>query len=966
MAAPWDRIKDLFDEAARLEPDHRKPFLDKACDGDAELRREVEALLRSSEDDSGPIRYAIADAAQMVVERTPRTVATSSLIGTTILHYRVLDRIGAGGEGIVYKAEDTRLSRFVALKFLKDAARDSESFERFQRESRAASALNHPGICTVYDIGTYRGEPFIAMEYLDGKTLKDHIATRRLSIKEILDISIEISSALAAAHNKALVHRDIKPANIFITGEGRVKVLDFGLARPVHLEDAPTVTRPGQVMGTAQYMSPQQALGEKLDRRTDIFSLGSVIHEMVAGVPAFTGANAIQIVDHILHAEPEPLGRFRSDVPPALQEIIRKCLEKDADLRYQSVTDLAVDLKRLTRNVEVKPRLGRLPIFWKAAAATLFVTTLLGIGLAYIYRSTNPDVTRFFVTPPEKTIFETGGRPAASAVISPDGRKLAFTARDSNGKLLLWIRSLDALAAVPLPESEDARFPFWSPDSRFIGYFTQTKLMKIDATGGPPQALCEAVQSRGGTWNRDGVIVFGTNGGVLQRVSSIGGKPAAISKLAPGQAGHRFPSFLPDGRHFLFQGNSRTSGEETGIYVGSLDPIDPKRLMGASSSAIYAAGNLVFVRDGILFAQPFSATTLEFSGEPVRIADRIETDVFDGVIAFSASDNGVLTYGMATPSGFANQLMWVDRSGKPGELVGAPGRSLGIDLSPDGKRVAVHRHEGQPSRSEIGSGGIGGDVWLIESPPGSNLRLTFDASKENSSPIWSPDGMNIAFASQRNGKWGIYRKRSNAAENEELLFETERQIVPQSWSADGKSILYELFDPKTASDLWLLPLDGKQKPVPILQSAYNENFGQVSPDGKWLAYVSDENTRPEVYVVGFPTGSGKRQISTAGGRFPRWRRDSREIFYMDSLSNGKMFAVELTAVGDLLQPGIPRPLFESGYVSVPHLGGDYFPYAVSGDGQRFLVPRPINAVSEAASSPFIAVVLNWTSALKAK
>src|SRR5437867_3384317 len=341
MAAPWDRIKDLFDEAARLEPDHRKPFLDKACDGDAELRREVEALLRSSEDDSGPIRYAIADAAQMVVERTPRTVATSSLIGAAILHYRVLDRIGAGGEGIVYKAEDTRLSRFVALKFLKDAARDAESVERFQREPRAASALNHPGICTVYDIGAYRGEPFIAMEYLEGKTLKDHIATRCLSIKEILDISIEISDALAAAHNKALVHRDIKPANIFITGEGRVKVLDFGLARPVHVEDAVTVTRTGQVMGTVQYMSPQQALGEKLDHRTDIFSLGIVIHEMVAGVPAFTGANATQIVDRILHAEPEPLGRFWSDVPPALQEIIRKCLEKDADLRYQSVTDLA-------------------------------------------------------------------------------------------------------------------------------------------------------------------------------------------------------------------------------------------------------------------------------------------------------------------------------------------------------------------------------------------------------------------------------------------------------------------------------------------------------------------------------------------------------------------------------------------------------------------------------------------------
>ena len=515
---------------------------------------------------------------------------------------------------------------------------------------------------------------------------------------------------------------------------------------------------------------------------------------------------------------------------------------------------------------------------------------------------------------------------------------------------MLWVRALDTLAAQPLPGTEGAALPFWSPDRRSIAFFGQGKLKKIDVDGGPPQTLCDASNGRGGTWNRDGVIVFAPNAtAALNRVSSAGGEAVAVTKLMQQQTGHRFPSFLPDGRHFC---TFAQAAESSGVFIGSLDSTDGQRLLAADSPAVYAwPGYVLFIRQGTLLAQPFDAKKLQLNAEPAPVAEQV---AFDGPgAAFSASENGALAY--RTGAGAPNlKLTWIDRMGKPIESIGAPAGYLGPDLSPDGKQVAVHRHEG-----------TGGDVWLVEAAGGKTSRLTFDASQENSSPLWSPDGSRIVFGSRRNGKWGLYQKLSNGTGNEELLAESELAKTPTSWSADGRFIMFMVIDPKTVSDAWALPLTGDRKPFPILQTPFNEGHPQISPDGKWIAYSSDETGRREIYVQSFPPGAGKWQISSNGGTYPRWRRDGKEVFYMDALNFGKIFSVAINATGSKFEYSAPRPLFDSGYINsgFGHTG-NWNTFAVSADGQRFLIPRPESSLTGALTNTPITVVLNWVTGLK--
>jgi Tol biopolymer transport system component len=493
--------------------------------------------------------------------------------------------------------------------------------------------------------------------------------------------------------------------------------------------------------------------------------------------------------------------------------------------------------------------------------------------------------------------------------------------------------------------------PFWSPDGQSIAFFAQGKLKRIDVEGGEPQTLCAAAQPRGGSWSRDGVILFGTSSiGPIYRVSSAGGQVSALTKLTAQQTTHRYPSFLPDGKHFFYfaMGTPETSG----VFIGSLAPLDEQRLLTADSSAVYArSGHILFVRQGTLLAQPFDDSTLKLSGEPVRVAEQI---AFDGAATgFSVSENGVLAY--RTGSGNQNlQLAWVDRNGKVIETTGIPAGYLGPDLSPDGKRIAIHRHEGS-----------GGDVWIVETPGGKTSRLTFDASQENSHPIWSSDGSHIAFGSRRNGKWGIYLKPSDGTGNEELLVESELVILPMSWSTDGKFIAYWVSDPKTGSDVWALPLTADRKSLSILQTPFNEQHPQFSPDAKWIAYESDAAGRFEIYVESFPPGGGKWQISSNGGLFPRWRRDGKELFYMDATSFGKMVAVAVNVTGSKFESSAPRPLFDSGYINslVSGHSGEWNTYAVSADGQRFLIPRPESNFTTTLTNTPITVVLNWAVAL---
>ena len=600
-----------------------------------------------------------------------------------------------------------------------------------------------------------------------------------------------------------------------------------------------------------------------------------------------------------------------------------------------------------------------------AVAVVLFLTTIcLGAGVAYLYRPAGEfATTRFFVSPPDKATFDAGtgtGGGFSMTIISPDGRRLAFTAKDASGKVLLWVRPLDALAPQALQGTDGAAYPFWSPDSRSIGFFTQLegKLKRIDVAGGPAQTLCDAPSGIGGTWNRDGVIVFAPNtSGPLYRVVSAGGEPIAVTKLISQQQqqlNHRHPSFLPDGRHFLYFATGRTA-ENSGVYVASLDSNESKRLLAADTNAVYSAsGDLLFIRQGTLLRQSFDLRRLELSGDPTPVAEQVSTSA-NTVGAFSVSENGVLAYrNGASTSGGIFQLAWFDRSGKPVETVGVPGAYRGVDISPDGMRIAVHRHDGN-----------GGDVWLFDSLHRATMsRFTFDASQDNSMPIWSADGSRIAFGSLRNGKWGIYQKPANGTGREELLVESDLPKTPMSWSPDGKFIVYWVSDPKTGSDQWVLPLAGDKKPIPFLQTSYNEQHSQISPDGKWIAYYSNETGRSEIYVRPFPSGEGKWQISTNGGQFPRWRRDGRELFYMGAGSLGKMISVKVNPAGATFEYGDPTELFDSGYINYSHPGGTYHTYAVSADGQRFLIPRPESTGGgETAVAP-ITVVLNWTAGLK--
>ena len=889
--------------------------------------------------------------------------------GTKLGPYEITSAIGAGGMGEVYRARDTRLDRIVAIKVLPDhLASRAELRERFDREARTVANLNHPHICTLHDIGSQDGIDYLVMEYLEGETLAERLKKGPLPLEQVLQYAIEISDALDKAHRKGVTHRDLKPANIMLTKSG-AKLLDFGLAKfkvspaASPLSQLPTandtITARGTILGTLQYMAPEQLEGKEADARTDIFAFGVVVYEMATGRKAFEGKSQASLIAKILETDPAPISSLQPMTPRTLDRLVKKCLAKEPEKRWQAASDICDEFKWIDESGSpagmpapvVARRKVRERLSW-AAAAALFLTTI-GFGAAYLARPSGEAVAvRFFISPPEKATFESGTFPFDFGVISPDGRRLAFTAKNASGKGLLWVRPLDTLAPQALQGTDDAAFPFWSMDSRSIAFFAQGKLKRIDVAGGPSQTLCDAANGRGGTWNRDGVILFAPNtNGPLYRVKSAGGEPLAVTKLTQ-QSSHRFPSFLPDGRHFLYFVIGPP--ENSGVFAGTLDSNESKRLLAADTKGLYSApGYLLFMRQGILLRQSFDPKKLELSGDPTPVAEEVGGGSGQDVGAFSVSENGVLTYRNGPRTTGNVQLAWFDRAGKPVETSGTPGPYRGVDVSPDGTRIAVHRHDGN-----------GGDIWLFESARrGTMLRFTFDASQDNSMPIWSPDGSRIVFGSLRNGKWGLYQKPANGTGREELLVESDSPKMPMSWSPDGKFIVYWVNDPKTGSDVWVLPLAGDRKPVPFLQSPFSETWPQISPDGKWIAYTSNETGRNEIYVRPFPTGEGKWQISTNGGTFSRWRGDSKELFYMGVASLGKMISVKVNPAGPTFEYGDPVELFDSGYVNFTH-GLNYHTYAVSPDGQRFLIPRPESTgTGDAASAP-ITVVLNWTAGLK--
>jgi eukaryotic-like serine/threonine-protein kinase len=892
------------------------------------------------------------------------------LPGRRLGPYEILSSIGAGGMGEVYRARDTRLDRIVAIKVLPTHLADrSELRERFEREARTIASLNHPHICTLFDIGQQDGIDFLVMEHLEGETLAQRLLKGSLPLEQVLQYAIEISDALDKAHRKGVTHRDLKPGNIMLTKTG-TKLLDFGLAKlkqevapaNVQLSQLPTASDPltahGTIVGTLQYMAPEQLEGKEVDARTDIFTFGGVVYEMATGKRAFEGKSQASVISAIMSSHPPPISSLQPMTPPQLDRVVKKCLAKEPEGRWQTASDLTDALKWIADGASQagvsgpistgrKGQLSNARLLSSVAATSLLV--LLGLGAWAYFRRAPDDVlpVRFFVSPPENWSFSelssSAALSTASIAVSPDGHRISFVAVGADRRSLLWVRSLDNLAAQSLAGTEGAARTFWSPDSRFLGFFVDGKLKKIDVSGGPPITLCDSGAGIGGTWSRDGVIVFGPSlSSGLQKVSASGGVPTTATTLGEGDVGHRRPFFLPDGHHFLY----RAAGSEPmagPVYVSSLDSADRKFLINSDSiNVVYSQGYLLFLRETTLMAQPFDVRRLTVTGEAFPIAEKLQTTNTNppyGV--FSASENGVLAY-QTGPAAAGSQLTWFDRTGKQIGVLGDSRLYGELELSPDQKRASVS----SPSQS-------GTDIWLYDVTRGLPTRFTFGPGIASAS-IWSPDGSRVVFASTRKGHYDLYQKASSGAGTEEVLVEDNSEKTPVSWSPDGRFILYSSTGSHPGTDLFVLPLSGDRKPVPFLQTRFSEGQGQFSPDGRWVAYTSFESGRAEVYVAPFPGPGGKWQISTAGGSSPRWRRDGTEIFFL--ASDNALMAAAVNGKASSFQVGAVKPLFQTHLVGPPH------EYDVSADGQKFLI-NSAPQQNGAAPAP-ITVVLNWTAGLK--
>ena len=882
--------------------------------------------------------------------------------GATLGPYEVIAPLGAGGMGEVYKARDTRLDRLVAIKVLPAAvADDVERRERFRREGRAISMLTHPHICTVYDVGEDDGIEFLVMEYLAGETLEQRLRRGPLPILDALQVAIEIADALDAAHRLGIVHRDLKPSNVMLTTNG-AKILDFGLARELSanpsgmVSSAPhsTQTQPGTIVGTIQYMSPEQLEGKPGGARSDIFAFGAIMYEMTTGRRAFDATSQSGVIAAILTATPTSMALLAPMTPPALDHVVKTCLAKDPDERWQAAGDVARQLMWIATNahssVESPPPSRRRHDLW--VAATVLLATAAAF-LTFVRAREAPaesGLVRFVLPPPEGAEYPSYNDIESPPIVSPDGRQIAIVAHAIGRPNAVWIRSLDGLTARALAGTEgvpnSSLRPFWSPDSRSIAFFADGKLKRIDLAGGPPQVLADAPDARGGTWGDDGVIVFAPNAeGPLFRVHAMGGAAAPATRLQTTNSGHRFPTFLPDGRHFFFLSRNVSNFSQVGMDVGAVDSENVTRVLNfpnAPTNAAYANGHLIFVRGGTLFAQPFDPMRLAVNGDRMPIAEHVGHDTGTGAM-FSVSKNGVLVFRAEAPSPIT-QLTWFNRSGRNVGTVGSPASQADLALSRDGSRIALRRPISASS-----------DVWVMSLDSGTASRLTLEGG--NYAAVWSPDGRDIAYGTQRHLANemvnGVFRKVAASLGEGDLLVRGRTEIHPTDWSSDGRFIVYTDQDPVTKNDIWALPLTGDRRPIPLVRTSGSDTFGRLSADGRWLAYTSDSSGHEEVYVQTFPGGRGKWQISPNGGTQPQWRRDGRELFYVSA--ERQLIAVSVNQRDEGFEAGTQERLF---VMPPTYLDDDSF-YDVAPDGCRFL----INAAGSDRTQR-IEVVLNWPAMLK--
>jgi serine/threonine protein kinase len=876
--------------------------------------------------------------------------------------------------GQVYRARDQRLGRDVAIKALPELSRaDPDRVARFEREARLLAALNHPHIAAIYGLEEDGGTRFLILELVEGGTLRDRLARGALPVSEALRIGCQVADALQAAHEKGIIHRDLKPANIALTSDGQAKVLDFGLAKAIEsTPESPTDelegTRSGVVLGTAAYMSPEQARGLPVDRRADIWAFGCVLYECLAGRHPFPGATISERVTAILTRDPD-----WTPLPPSsgVQGLLRRCLQKEARRRLQDVGDARVELEEVLGGraasgpltaaspTAVAPGRGaRERAAWIVAGVSILaLAAALTIGRSPV----SPDGSRAqayraSVLLPDLRLWD--GGPSGRFALSPDGSRLAVVATESSGRTQLFVRPLDTQVAQPLPGTEGASFPFWSPDSRFVAFLADGLLKKVDVSGGQTTTLCEAKAASTGAWSRDGVILFTPSGGSpLHRVPAVGGAPSPATTLdaSAGDVQHWYPQFLPDGRHFLyFVVGSKEHGvtDARAVNVGSLDPGEPPRLvLEGGTNARYANGHLVYLRKGTLLAQPFDLQRLELYGDATPLVENVTiagasagTTAMTGAV--TVSDTGVLAYqaGLVLHS----QLVVYDRSGKALERLGEPADYAEVSLAPDDSRVAVSLLD-----PTLGTR----DIWTYDIARGLRERLTFDPA-DDFAPIWSrPQGERIVYSSRRQGAINLYETASRSGGREALLYEDPLGKFASHWSYDGRFIAYVGGGGLIVrSDLWILPMFGDRKAYAFLDAAYVESQPQFSPDGRWVAYMAAESGRPQVYVRPFSGEGHAWPVSPAGGGWPRWRRDQKELFYLGP--EGQIMAVPVALRSGRLTTGTPVVALAARTRPTTRL--DAYQYDVASDGQRFI----LNAfVDEPATQP-ITLLVNWPALLK--
>lgn len=888
--------------------------------------------------------------------------------------YEIVAQVGAGGMGIVYRARDTRLGRDVAIKVLPDTfARDPEWLSRFQREAKVLASLNHPNIASIYGFEDSGNIHAFVMELVEGPTLADRIKLGAIPLEEALPIARQICEGVEFAHERGIVHRDLKPANVKVTPDGAVKILDFGLAKALEAPDSgadisnsPTLTigatRAGMILGTAAYMSPEQAKGRPADRRADIWAFGCVLYEMLSAKQPFNGETVSDTLAEVLKFDPD-WNALPAETPASVQRLVRRCLVKEPKQRLQAIGEARITIEQTLNPSEVASgtefassamtdaggQIAAVPAWrralpWGAAAISLISTAILAI-LFWRVTSVPARSVYSYILPPDGTTFALGAT-TGTAEISPDGEKLVFVARGSDGKSTLWVRELGSLSSRPLDGTEGASFPFWSPDSDSVAYFVPGKLMKIDTNGGPAQTICDAQNGRGGTWSANGVIVFAPKiTAQLAQVPAAGGTPTALvpSGTASGQTLTRWPVFLPDGEHFLYFGGN-PYGSSAGIYIGSLGSGERKFLLASDSDALYAApGFLLFLRGSTLMAQPFDANGLTVTGDAVPIAEHVANPLSYRMGHFSASEHGELVYDEAEED--EKQVTWMDAGGKQLGTVGDPGIVLDLRLSPDGKTLAEAIEDPQKR---------GSNLWLVDLARGVRTRFTFDPAL-NELPVWSPDGTQIAFSSTSGGNLDIYEKAANGTGTSTLLEQNLGGNNLGDWSKDGRFITYYGNSEGGGGGLevWILPMFGDKKPIRLLQSQSNETHPRFSPDGKWLAYSSNESGRLEVFVVSLPQPTSKWQISSDGGNYATWQADGKKLFYVSA--DNKLMSVDIQETGGSLAIGKTQTLFQMAPESSAPPA-----YDVASDGKKFLVAVP---VTPGGVQP-VTLVTNWVAAVK--